>query len=209
MRTYHTFAFALLFVFVSSTIFVSSTGKSQSNTSAEIETVLRSAFGMTVESVKQFKPFSVTGDFNGDGVADLLVIVRITGHRSELPKDVLAMNPFELNRKATFPSDPAIENRLAIAIVHSWKSPQPAAKFLLIGESPILILDYERAVSGRAEDSKDLMSVMKRRGPRPKGQKFPATARGDVVLLANQVGDNSLLYWNGRTYRWQDSGEGD
>jgi len=30
-------------------------------------------------------------------------------------------------------------------------------------------------------------------------------AKGDVILLGNQVGDNSPLYWNGRTYVWEDS----
>jgi len=36
----------------------------------------------------------------------------------------------------------------------------------------------------------------------------PATAKGDVVLLFTEVGDNSMLYWNGRTYRWQDAESG-
>jgi hypothetical protein len=48
---------------------------------------------------------------------------------------------------------------------------------------------------------------MRKRGKRPKGAPFPRAARGDVILLGNQVGDNSPLYWNGRTYVWEDSAE--
>jgi hypothetical protein len=181
----------------------------QANNVAAIDTTLREAFGPPLATVKTFKPYYLLGDFNGDGAEDVLVIVRVTGHRSELAKDVSVANPFEPERKASFPSDPAKENRLAIAIVHSWKFPQVTAKFLLIGDSNLLILDHERATSGRAEDITALMSVVKRRGPRPKGLKFPVTAKGDLVLLGNQVGDDSMLYWNGRTYRWRDSETGD
>ena len=181
----------------------------QANNAAAIDTALREAFGPPLTTVKAFSPYYLLGDFNGDGAEDMLVIVRVTGHRSELAKDVSVSNPFERQGKALFPNDPAKENRLAIAIVHSWKTTQVIGKFLLIGDSNLLILDHERATSGRAEDMKGLMSVVKRRGPRPKGLKFPVTAKGDLVLLGNQVGDDSMLYWNGRTYRWQDSQGGD
>jgi len=180
----------------------------QPNNAAMIDNTLRVAFGSPLETVKAFKPYYLLGDFNGDGAEDVLVIVMITGQRSELAKDVNISNPFESAHKVAFPTDPATANRLAIAIVHSWKAPQATGKFLLIGDSNLLILDHERATSGRTEDQKDLMSVMKHRGPRPKGPKFPVAAKGDVALLGNQVGDDSMLYWNGRTYRWVDSQDG-
>lgn len=177
----------------------------QSTSSSAIEAALQTSFGTPVEAVKGFKPYYLTGDFNGDGAQDVVVVVRVKGRRAELPKDVQLMNPFGFGSKVTFPIDPARENRLAIAIIHGWRSPRPTAKFLLLGDSPILTLQYDRTTSGRGEDSKDLMSLMTRREPRPKGKKFPATAKGDVVLLFTEVGDNSMLYWNGRTYRWQDA----
>jgi hypothetical protein len=177
----------------------------QSTSTSAIDAVLQTSFGTPVEAVGGFKPYYLTGDFNGDGAQDALVVVRVKGRRAELPKDVQLMNPFGFGSKVPFPIDPAKENRLAIAIVHGWRSPRPTAKFLLLGDSPILTLQYDRTTSGRAEDSKDLMSLMTRRGPRPKGQRFPATAKGDVVLLFTEVGGNSMLYWNGRTYRWQDA----
>ena len=174
--------------------------------SATIDSAVRSSFGLKVEPVKGFKPYYLIGDFNGDGTQDALVVVRVKTARAEFPKDVRLMNPFA----EVFPSDPSDpsdrskENRLALAIIHDWKAPQPRAKILLIGGSPVLTLQYDRAVSGRAEDAHDLMSLMKRRGPRPKGENFPPTAKGDVVLLSTEVGDGSMLYWDGRRYRWKD-----
>lgn len=207
-------------VFILVCCLVAPTYATQSNSFAALDATVLNSFGSAVEPVKGFKPYYLIGDFNGDGAEDALVVVRLKkvphapentnrtgGPRTDLPKDVRLMNPFGYGSKGD--SSPATENRLAIAIIHGWKSPQGAAKFLLFGDSPILTLQYNRATSGRAEDASDLMSLMTRRGPRAKGQKFPATAKGDVVLLFTEVGDNSMLYWNGRTYRWQDAQGGD
>jgi hypothetical protein len=172
----------------------------QSNSSSTIDSAVQSSFGSTVEPVKGFKPYYLIGDFNGDGRQDALVVVRMKTAGAELPKDLRLMNPFRDLPKV----DARNEKRLALAIIHDWKAPQPGAKFLLIGESPVLTLQYDRAVSGRAENARNLMSLMKRRGPRPKGQKFPPTAKSDVILLITEVGDNSMLYWDGRSYCWKE-----
>jgi len=172
----------------------------ESNSPSAIDAAVQTVFGSTVEPVKGFKPYFLTGDFNGDGAQDALVMVRVKGARAELPKDVRLMNPF-----SDLPGiDPSKENQLALAIIHDWKSAQPKAKILLIGDSPVLALQYERGVSGRAEDASDLLSLMKRHGPRPKDQKFPPIAKGDVILLSTEVGGDGMLYWDGKRYRWED-----
>ena len=173
--------------------------------SSSIAEVVRRAFGSAVEPVTAFKPYYLTGDFNGDGVEDLLIVVRVKEKRAALPKDVRVANPFGLDAKVTFPANPESERKLALAIVHSWKIPQPVGKFLLMGESPILILENSRATSGRAEDAKDLIELMSKRGKRRRGQKFPPAAKGDVILLGTEVGGDSKLYWTGRKYVWEDS----
>ena len=172
----------------------------ESNSSSAIGAAVQTVFGSTVEPVKGFKPYFLIGDFDGDGAQDALVVVRVKGARAELPKDVRFRNPF-----SDLPVvGPSKENRLALAIIHDWKAAQPRAKILLIGESPVLALQYERAVSGRAEDASNLLSLMKRHGPRPKDQKFPPLAKGDVILLSTEVGNDSMLYWDGKKYRWKD-----
>lgn len=170
--------------------------------SAEVTDALGASFGTAVEAVTAFKPFYLTGDFNGDAIQDIVTVVRIKERRTALPKDVRVLNPFWGSPKVTYPSNPASENTLAFAIIHSWKSPQPTAKFLLIGDAPILIFVYDR--TSDPSDAKDLMSVMSKRGKRPRGVYFPPTAKGDVIWLFTQVGDETPLYWNGRTYRWEE-----
>jgi hypothetical protein len=172
--------------------------------SAAVTEVLQASFGSAVLAVTGFKPFYLTGDFNGDGMQDIVIVVRIKERRTALPKDVRLINPFDSGPKVTFPSNPAAENKLALAIIHSWKTPQTAAKFLLLGEAPILVFVYDR--TSDPESAKDLMELMSKRGKRRRGQTFPATAKGDVILLGTEVGGDSPLYWNGKTYRWEEVG---
>lgn len=167
---------------------------------------LTASFGSAVEAVTGFKPFFLTGDFNGDAMPDIVIAVRIKERRTALPKDVRLLNPFYGSPKVTYPSNPASENKMALAIIHSWKGPQPAAKFLLIGEGPILIFVYDRISD--LDGAKNLMELMSKRGKRPRGAYFPPTAKGDVILLGTEVGSESPLYWNGKTYRWEEL-EGD
>ena len=167
-----------------------------------VTAALTASFGSAVEAVTGFKPFYLTGDFNGDATQDIVTVVRIKEPRTALPKDVRVLNPFWGSPKVTYPSNPASGNALALAIIHSWKNPQPAAKFLLIGDAPILVFVYER--TSDPDSAKNLMELMSKRGKRHRGAYFPPTAKGDVILLGTQVGDESPLYWNGRTYRWEE-----
>jgi len=173
---------------------------------AAVTEALQGSFGSAVEAVTGFKPFYLTGDFNGDGMQDIVIVVRIRERRSALLKDVRLLNPFYASPKVTFPSNPAAENNLALAIIHSWKTPESAEKLLLIGEAPIPIFVYDRAST--PESAKDLMQLMSKGGKRRRGQTFPATAKGDVILLGTEVGSDSPLYWNGKTYKWVEP-EGD
>lgn len=174
---------------------------------AAVAAALQTNFGAAVEASTAFKPFYVTGDFNGDGAQDIVIVVLIKAGRSALPKDVRILNPFEFEKTVKFPVNPATENKLALVIIHDWKNQKPAIKYLLIGDSPLLILDYQRVTSDQPVDRQNLIGLMSKRGRRPKGLTFPRGAKGDVILLGNQVGDDSPLYWNGRTYVWEDSAE--
>ena len=182
------------------------TKRPQPSESTVIE-ALNASFGAAVEPVTAFKPFYLRGDFTGDGAEDILIVVRIKGHRSDLPKDVRLLTPFDSGTKTTFPSDPSNKVTLALAIIHGsragWKIAPVAGKFLLFGESPVLILENERAAAEPDARNK-LMEIIHKRGARARGAiRPPAAAKGDSILLGTEAAD-SILYWNGKTYRWEE-----
>jgi len=171
--------------------------------SSAVTEALHTSYGSAVEAVTGFAPFYLTGDFNGDAMQDIAIVVRIKEPRTALPKDVRLVNPFWYGPKVTFPTDLTTEPKLAFAIIHGWKIPKSAKKFLLVGDAPLLIFDYGR--TSHPESAKGLMALMSRRGKRPRGVTFPRTAKGDVILLWTEVGDDDTpLYWNGRTYKWEE-----
>jgi hypothetical protein len=183
------------------------TARAKPQTPDDVVEVVQKNFGAAVEVVTAFQPFSVVGDFNGDGAVDIVVVVRIKARRNALPKDVKVLNPFETRGVIKFPANPDTENRLALAIIHSWKNAETSGRFLLLGESPILIMQYSRATSSEPADKQNLIGMMSKRGRRVSGVTLPRGAKGDVILLGTEVGGDSLLYWNGRTYLWEDVAE--
>jgi len=205
--------FLLIVAFLITTVYATrQTRANESNQSATVTEALRASFGASLEAVTGFNPFYLTGDFNGDGAQDILIVVRVKGRRSELPPDVKVLNPFYRTREPAFPTDPAAKPTLAFAIIHGTnadlKTPQPAGKFLLLGESPILILENDRATSGHSEDAKGLMEIVSKRGKRRVASRPPPAAKGDSILLGTEATE-SILYWNGKTYRWQESEGGE
>ena len=68
------------------TLVIAAGGNTQAPTSANaIAPAVQKHFGTTVEAVTSFQPFYVIGDFNGDGVPDLAVVVRLKARRQALP----------------------------------------------------------------------------------------------------------------------------
>lgn len=179
---------------------------------ATISDSLKKSFGSAVEATTTFKPYYLTGDFNGDGAQDILVVVRLKGSRSELAPDVKIYNPFE-RPKAIYPEDPAANPTLALAVIHGsrpgWQTTPALEKFLLFGQTPLLILNYSRAVSSEAANKKGLMELLTKRSTKHRGDGWPpATAKGDSIVLGTEATD-SILYWNGEAYRWEEAAGGE
>jgi hypothetical protein len=179
---------------------------------ASLREALQKSFGSAVEPVMAFSPFYLTGDFNGDAAQDILMVVRIKGPRAELTSDVILYNPFA-RPKAVFPANPAANPTLALAIIHGsrpgWQTPPALEKFLLLGESPVLILNYARVTSTKSQDKKSLMELLRKRSAKFRGDGWPpAAAKGDSIVLGTEATD-SILYWNGKNYRWEEAAGGE
>lgn len=184
---------------------------SQTAQSAAATEALKASFGSSLAAATAFKPFYLTGDFNGDAAQDILIVVRINGRQNDLPPDVKVYNPFE-RPKAIFPDDPAANPTLAFAVIHGakagWQTSPAAEKFLLFGESPILILQYQRATSDDPGSAGGLQ-LLKKGSRRLRDLGWPpAVAKGDSIILGTEATD-SILYWNGRNYRWEEASGGE
>lgn len=178
---------------------------SQAAQSAAAVEAIKASFGSSLEPVKGFSPYYLTGDLNGDGAQDLMMVVRIKGRSTDLPADVKVYNPFE-RPKAIFPDDPAATPTLAFAVIHGaragWQTPPVSEKFLLFGQTPILILQFQRATSGRLDEGKNLMELLKNTSKVWEQLGWSATlAKGDSILLGTEATD-SILFWTGKNYRW-------
>jgi len=202
-RRYSTAACLLLCIIV-----IAPAGNAQSPTSATaVALAVQKYFGSTVEPVTSFQPFYVIGDFNGDGAPDLAAVVRFKARRLTMAADVRLLNPFERGGAVEFPNKPVKADKLALAIIHNWNNSALAERLLLLGESPILILQNARAISSEAGDRVNLIGLRSRRTKRTRGVILPRGSKGDVILLATEVGGDGLLYWNGRTYLWEEPAE--
>jgi hypothetical protein len=206
----------ILMVAASSSDLTAGTSKtnmsSQPSQSAVVAGAIKTSFGSALETAKSFKPYFVTGDFNGDGAQDIVVATHIKGQRSELAGDVKLYNPFE-RPKAVYPADPAANPTLALAIIHGskpgWQTPPALEKFLLFGSSPVLILNYSRATSSETQDKQALIELLKKGSRKYRFTGWPpAAAKGDSIVLGTEATD-SILYWNGKNYRWEEAAGGE
>ena len=187
------------------------TKATQAGQSTVVVDALKTSFGSAIEAANKFRPFYLTGDFNGDGAQDIIIVAHIKGQRSELESDVKVYNPFE-RPKAIYPADPRATPTLALAIIHGsrpgWQTPPALEKFLLFGQTPILILNHARLISREAQDKKDLMELKKKSAKRRGDDWPPLAAKGDAIMLGTEATD-SILYWNGKTYRWEEAAGGE
>lgn len=180
-------------------------------TAESVRAAVEEFFEATAEPVAGFNPYFVRGDFNGDGAGDVLIVVRLKRGRGALPKDVKTTNPFGYGPKPEPLPVAANAPTLALAVIHGnkagWQTSPAVGKFILLGDSPVLILQEDRLSDPGAE--KHLMSLQKKRGRRARADDWPpAAARGDGIVVETEATE-SILYWDGRTYRWKEAAGGE
>jgi hypothetical protein len=178
--------------------------------SKDVESLLQSCFhGLFRVDSSGLSPEFVEGDFDGDGIPDVFVPVKLArvvnrNDRSEPPftfRDVLdpaSPSRHELKLKMGDLSVPLVEDPF-FAILHRPGGNIPnrctvrTQKFVLLfpmykGSSKIELFHGKRLRPGTIYD--------------PKEDQPPPRLRGDAILLLDDIGRGTALYWDGSRYRW-------
>lgn len=177
----------------------------------QVAAAIDTNYNSAVEAVTQFKPFYLMGDFNADGAQDLLAIIKLKVAQGRLPKNARIVKPFGFEDNASVNQSSSAEGErvaLGLAILHGgkggWRTGTPSARYLLLGGSPLQILTYDNISSNAVKDLMSLVPASRVRRRRYSEFRVPQTARGAWILVGTQVGEG-LVYWDGKTYRFQDS----
>lgn len=140
--------------------------------------LLTQRFGSAVTLEPAAKPCSVRADFNGDGVPDAAILVRLAADPASLPATITRANPFQ--RSGAFTG-----KRKGLAIAISLEGPAPKA---------FLLSDGEFFASPMWQSPGQLLSKI----PKAKG---PKTAKGESLGVATESGIDLRIYWSGAGWR--------
>ena len=171
----------------------------------EIAEVIHNHFGPKVNvDPSLVENYYLIGDFNGDGNADIAVIVKPEGGKAEIRKfnvNFVSIDPYSpKNGQKVDPVASMNEHNdacLGIAIIHGtssgWKTQEPPGKYMFYE----CFSDF-RLIS-RGQKVGDINRSI---GPTPK-------TKGDAIKLELESGAETMVYWDGHTYRGYPRTEGD
>jgi hypothetical protein len=159
-------------------------------TAEKVAATLHKQFGEHVQ-FHETAPTILKGDFNGDGFADVAVVVKVDEAKTEL-KDhgvtFLDTDPFSSTNGTTLDMDKfEPHNCLGLVFIHGSQSgwEQPVARFLSYDcFSGAKLFAKERRVSRRIASKKGMPRLI-----------------GDAITLEMENGSSQLIYWTGKGYK--------
>jgi hypothetical protein len=158
-------------------VFLCGTGLAFAACDAELQ-LLSQRFGTHVSLEPAAKPCSIRADFNGDGVADAAMLVRIAAEPSAIPASIAKSNPFR-------PSGAFNGKKRGLAIAISLEGAAPKL---------FLLSDAEFLSTPMWQTPNQLLSKI----PKAKG---PKAAKGESLGVATESGIDLRIYWTGAGWR--------
>ena len=171
----------------------------------ELAELIHDEFGPNVQVASSIlQNYYLIGDFNGDGNADIAVIVKPEGGNTEMGKfsvNFISIDPYSpKNGQEIDPVDIMNEHNdscLGVAIIHGtssgWNTREPLGKYMF----------YECFSDFR------LIPKGQKIGNINKAAETTLMLKGDAVKLELESGAETVVYWDGRTYRGYPQTEGD
>lgn len=148
---------------------------------------LNDYFGNTVIAVPDLSPDKHSGDFNGDGINDLLWMVNQAS--SDVLPNITMQEPWPHYEKEPVATDFAKGSKIRLAIAHG----NDQGTFLLRDTNSVSTLDTQ-AAKGMFVLSKDKVAELEQ-------EKLALDARGDVIVIPTEAGIDSCIYWDGSKYK--------
>jgi hypothetical protein len=141
-------------------------------------------FGSHLTLAPNFQP--MFGDFDGDGVEDLAMVVTGNPAVDQGAHDYKLIDPYDSffgygdpKVLMSFPTQTPDQIRY-VAIVHQWRSAQPKMKFVIMN------LPFEQIEIGTVRGKKKKVS--------------------SALFATDSTGLHAQVFWDGRKYRWLPAG---
>lgn len=155
----------------------------KAQTAASVEDLVKSLSENTLRVESRATPYRLVGDFNGDKVEDVAVVVSLSDTVETIGKFVRIEYPYYFGKDVN-------SEILALFIIHGkgkgWQFAQKSS-VLLLGRNSALIFQKDRL-----DETGDAMEIQK-------------SKRGKSSLYLITEGADGTIKWNGKKYIWTES----
>jgi hypothetical protein len=152
-------------------------------TASKVEDLVKSLSGEKLKVESKATPYKLVGDFNGDKIEDVAVIVSLSDTVEKTAKTVKVAYPYYFGKEVD-------AEDLALFIIHGkgkgWQFAQKSS-VLFLGRNSALI--FQKARLGEKGD----------------GMELDKDKRGKVSIYFVTEGSSGTLKWNGKKYVWTES----